>query len=191
MRKEQPFLWNQAYAAKPRGSFTQAAPRVPSFALEAQPTGLRLDEPRSHADKRTLATSRGSNDTEDATGHGQIYVQHEVASLHSRYQVNERFCHGLSRQARGRPKSRSAIRSAPSPRPTATPAQKSASPSRPAACLASMASASVCVCPGMFPAIMTVAPYSPTLRRNASIAAAIRPRLANGKVTVKKRRIGE
>ena len=53
-----------------------------------------------------------------------------------------------------------------------------------------MATDSVCVWPGMPPAMMMVAPNSPSARANPRMAAATRLRAASGSVMVRKTRHG-
>ena len=85
-----------------------------------------------------------------------------------------------------RRESHSADHSAANASATVQPASTTARSSRPACASWKMASASVCVRPGMLPATRIVAPNSPSAREKASTAPARTPRQASGSVTRKK-----
>src|SRR3972149_1977608 len=72
-----------------------------------------------------------------------------------------------------------------------SPARKSPSPSSPASTAKQMESGSVWVLPGILPAIMSVAPNSPSARTNAKSKPVATPGQASGSITLQRIRCSE
>src|SRR5438094_4566624 len=137
-------------------------------------------EPRDSLQERGLARSGRAHDGRDAVAEPDVDAEREPGQR----QLERELDHVAARRARRRVKS-SAVQSVANASSTVTPASTCARSSWPFWLAWKIASASVCVRPGMLPAIMIVAPNSPSARAKASTVPARMPRHARGSVTRK------
>src|SRR5438552_869486 len=180
MREEPGVLRDVADVAALRRNSPAAIGVEEDLAPDDDPPARLRSEPGDRFEKRRLPGAGWPHDGGEARPERRLHAENEGRERDLERELD----HTTDLRARRRD-THSVVQSAAKASATVTPTSTIARSSWPVCVSWKIASASVCVFPGMLPATITVAPNSPSARENARTVPATPPRHASGSVTRK------